>query len=261
MQRHIEAVREALDILPYGVRLISVEHDPPQHRGAMPLPPGHARIRCRLTGWGSIFERLPLSLSADVDLNLPPEDGARRWMERASRTLRGQTDLCERASAAGVTHPIDLNSIFPTSHLMIDRAAADQVMHEHNDPACWIHQQIEFARAERLDDGAVRSEISIAGAMVVVPILFDPLRIGRGYGERSPLPLWVDDGLILGEPLPSTACSALIGRPVSAYISGTPVDRRIILTAETIGTAGVDMSTIMFEPDRVRLDDILPRRA
>jgi hypothetical protein len=262
MQRHVDAVRAALlDSIPYGVDVQKVDHDasmrPP---GMPPLPPGHVRIEAHFTGWGPMFESWRMRLHAEVDLARPPASAALRWMDRIDRTLRHQTDMAERAEAAGVHAPIDLRGIFPTGHLLIDRAALGALIALENDPRCWIHQQIEFARVERLEDGGETPMVTIHGATLSIPFLFEPLRIGRGYGRSSALPLWTGDRLILGEPLPDTVCAALVGQPVSRLVPGTPVDGRTITAADTVRAVGQEITTVVFESDLVRLVDTLPAR-
>lgn len=263
MQAHVDAVHAILcEILPYGTDLFKVEQDASMRPlGVAPLPHGHIRIGADISGWGSMFEGRRMRLFAEVDLACSPADGALRWVDRVSRALGHQADLAARALEAGVHAPINLRGIFPTAHLMIDRAALDAIIAMEDDPRCWVHQQIEFARVERLEDGGQVPVVSIVGADLSIPFLFEPLRIGKGYGTASKLPLWIGDRLILGEPLPDTVCSALVGKPVSQLIPGTPIGDRLITAADTVRAVGQEITTVTFEGRPVKLTDTLPAQA
>jgi len=235
---------------------------------AMALTHDHAVTVC-FEGWGPMLETHSRRGTIPLHRALDAEASAVAGMVGVADDVSHQIRMAGIARAAGVAEPIAAADRRRIDHLSIDRAALDVLIAVHGRDGLldWIADQFEIRHRLALDKDdeltGLDTDMDVAGATFIVPVLFEPLRIGRGYATRgSPArddhpPVWHGAELLLGRYMPETIGAAAVGRTVDAVYAGTPIGDRRIVDVDHIHFGDVHMTTFEIETDLVRVVEAL----
>jgi hypothetical protein len=233
-------------------------------------------VRWHAAGWGPMLETQRRMFAVPIDPTLDPETSARLGVDLARATIDQQLELAALARSAGIEAPIGVADRRRIDHLHVDRDAFAALvsLRGRDDLAEWIADQFEIRHRlalDKEDELDLDSDLEFKGLTMVIPLLFDPLRIGRGYGdpgvrrrdlpegavlERHP-PSWHDAEMLVDGAFPDVVLAAAVGRPFEAVYPGTPVGHRPIASVSHASFSTVSITTFHLEPDRVRLADVL----
>lgn len=233
-------------------------------------------VRWHGAGWGPMLETQRRMFSVPINASLDPETSARLGVDHARDAIDQQLDLAALARSAGIDAPIGVSDRRRIDHLRIDRDAFAALVSLRGRPglADWIADQFEIRHRLALDHDDeldLDSDLDFKGLTMAVPLLFDPLRIGRGYGEpgvrrrdlprdavrdRTP-PSWHDAELLVSGSFPASVLAAVVGRRFDDVYPGTPIGHRTVASVDHVDFASVNITTFHLEPDHVRLADVL----
>lgn len=282
-ERHLKAIKAAIvTALPPGCRLINVVEEAPKKGFALRRPPAagasgtHVAIRIR--GWGPSLEASGIVIRSLYDPSLDEDAAVKAVASGAAPVIQRQRKLSAEARGAGLQQPLGVEDAARTGHLVVDvdaaatlaghlgsiRAAREWLDRQMADHAAEMIPQIRLAEATEemvrfLPEEPPEPIIRVVGAVLHLPFALDPIAPARGGGKGGDArPVWEDDALYLVDALPETVATAARGMSVQQIVDGTPVGHRRIMSVDVHDDFGLTMTTIVMEPDRGRVDDLLP---